>query len=1050
MANLVEAVHRAVPGFGDTVRAALQDVADVRGELRRLMALFLDELHRLEPDQICLILDGLHHITDGAIIEALEEGLRAPSSPLRLLVATQTDPRLYLSVLRSQGLLVEIRTEDFLWTPEELRRLTIPRVGRPIPQGALDDLMRATGGWPSAANLASLILARDLSSQSFVRLAPTEHGYGVLLRELLSGYPAEAREGLLLTSLLTWLDPASCRDGVGIENPEAFLRFVEGSGLPFTKPVGSDLPLGHEPLLRAALQQELARQLLPRELRALQHRVASYYATVGQWDEAIPGYLRLGEHEAAASLLERVLEEETPPRALDLYLRWVRTLPAAVRERHPNLMVREAGLLLSRGRVDEARVLLVATRAGQEASGNGRVRGEGASCWAAIYLSEGRYGAALDAAREALDQLPEEDSGRRAGAFWLGARALEHLGDLPGAFSWAAGGFLEAERGGRGPEVVRALMQLGGLAYLRGDCVQTLALTARAVQRAALSRAGIVPLSRIGDVVSSAYLERGQLQEAMAVARTALGAAETLRDDLGRLRARSVLAGIQEMMGSGEPEGALEGMVNEALKLVNRGPDVTMVIQRAASILLRRGRRKQGMVQGQRALELANACSHRPLTDQGRFIVAAAGLAGPGIVAGLPAIRRLIDAFGRGDGTRWLSAGHRLLALGYARLGLRWRARHHLRVSLALAAGQSFVGMPLGLPSSPDSLLLLATRAGIAHELAGTLLGVDVPHARKLLNPLLRHKDPLLRLRAEQALKGVEAGLGKAPAPRLAWPGASSEPTDPSQEVALHSLGNFLASTGGQSVEWPSVDARDLAAYLLVHRAVAVPRDRMVRDVWPDEDPAAANVRLQVALYRLREALGPGYPPVDPAMDSRGVYCWNGVACSLDVERFREMVGRAHAAFESENPPTLSESLVSLLEEAVALYHGEFLAGLGFRWCEEPREELRRSLLWATRLLIDHYMALNRWHDAIRHGLKSLGSDSLQEDVVRDLMVCYFRVGDRGAVERQYREVKRRLAREMGVWPSEETRRLRLRLLGIGAGWARAEAIEPSVLVVGK
>lgn len=1051
VARLVEAVRRVVPGFGGVARAALQEMADVRGELRRSMALFQDELRRLEPERVFLVLDGLHYLTDPAIVEALEQALLDSASPLRLIAATQTDPHLYLSALRSQDALVELRTEDLRWNPEELRRLTLQRVGGPLSQGALDDLMRVTGGWPSAANLASLILARDLSSQSFMRLAPTEHGYAVLLRELLSGLPTERREAALRTSLLARLDPSSCLDGVGVEDPEAFLRFLEGSGLPVVKPVGSDLPLYYEPLFRTALQQELARQLLPQEYRDLQRRVASFYAATGKQTGAIPGYLQIGDHEEAAALLERALEAETSPRALDLPLRWLRGLPAAVRERHPGLMVQEARLLLSRERLDEARVLLVAAQPGLEASGDGRSRGQQLLGWATVRLLEGRYPVARDSAREALEQLPEEDDYLRSEAFSLEARALEYVGDLSMAFSLAAKGLLEAERSGRPPLVVRALLQLGKLAYLRGDYIRALALTGRAFQRAALLGTEIVPLSEVGGMAASAYLERGQLQEALVVAESAREAGEKLRDQLGRLRARLALAATLEQMGQGRSsEENLSGALGQTLELPERRPERTLALQRAAAILLRRRRRKEGLERAQQALEAAVSTSHQPLIDQSRLMVAVGEMVGLRTVAVLARIRRLNDDFNRSDDRRWLSAGHRLLAQGYGQLGLRRRARSHLRSSLALAAEQSYAGMPLGLPSRRERLLLLAVRGGVAHETAGALLGVDAADARKWLDSLLRQKDPQLRSWAEQALKGVEAGLGKVPPPRLAWPGSSPEGAEAFPKVALHSLGDFLGSTGGQPVEWPSVDARTLAAYLLVRRTAAVPRDRVLQEAWPDEDPAIANVRLHEALYRVREALGPGYPAVDPSLDGEGVYRWDGMGCSIDAEQFRDTLRRVRLLLERENPPVLSAQVVSLLEEAVRLYQGEFLAGFAFGWCEAPREDLRELLLWTTRLLVDHYMALHRWRDAIRHGLKSLKSDPIQEDVVRDLMVCYFRVGQRGAVDHRYRELKRLLARERGVWPSEETRGLRLKLLGNGAGWARGESMPPSVLVVGK
>ena len=233
-----------------------------------------------------------------------------------------------------------------------------------------------------------------------------------------------------------------------------------------------------------------------------------------------------------------------------------------------------------------------------------------------------------------------------------------------------------------------------------------------------------------------------------------------------------------------------------------------------------------------------------------------------------------------------------------------------------------------------------------------------------------------------------------------------------------------------ERMEWPTGDTRNLAAYLLVNRGIAVPRERLLGDVWPGVEAWEANIRLQVALYRIRQAMGAGYPPVDPEMEAQGAYRWEGTGCPIDAEEFRKKLELARQRLGSQHGALLPDDVLSLMESAAGLYRGEFLDGFPFEWCVLQREDLRAQLLWTTRLLIDHHMALRNWRSAIAYGLQSLRSDPLQEDVVRDLMLCYFRIGDRSSVLQQYSEVKRLLAKLRGVWPSEDTRNLRVKLLG--------------------
>lgn len=79
---------------------------------------------------------------------------------------------------------------------------------------------------------------------------------------------------------------------------------------------------------------------------------------------------------------------------------------------------------------------------------------------------------------------------------------------------------------------------------------------------------------------------------------------------------------------------------------------------------------------------------------------------------------------------------------------------------------------------------------------------------------------------------------------------------------------------------------------------------------------------------------------------------------------------------------------------------------------------------------MDHYLGMRDWGMAVRHGLVALKSDPLDETMVQRLMISYARLGDRTAVLLQYQGVKRALAKARGEWPSEETRRLRVKLMG--------------------
>lgn len=1028
--GLVMAVQQLFPEFGRPVRAFLRGTADARRQLNNLLALFHDELRKTADGDVAIVLDDFHVITDRAIVDALGLSFLAPASRIKWIISTQINPKFYLSPLRSQDGVVELADDDLRFTHDEIRELFLARVRETVTRKVVEEVARETGGWPSAVYLMALVATRGPETHHFDRLFPTQHGYARIARAALAGLPPRYRDAVLRSSLIGYLDHCSCRDGLGLADPEDFLKAIQEMALPIMKPRSLEGPLVFDPLFRSALEQELSKNLLPHEYRKLKCGVASYYAGKGEPDNAIRGFLSVGASNEAADVMEKTLELELEQGHLDLVLEWLRFLPAAIRGRHPRLLVQEARLSLARERLDDARVLLVTARPELEAVGDEVGMGQLLGSWAALYLLEGRYKEAQQSAEDALRRLPDVDAADTAENFWLLSRSLELLGDLREAFQKGSHGLLAAERSGRQTLVIRAMSQLGRLAYLRGDFEESLALNGRAVQRSALIDMEALTLGSSGGIAGIAYLERGQIQEAAVVAARSLEISKQYGDTAATVRAGIALSAASDLLSQRE---YAQEKLSEALKLsstlARHMVEPIMVLQAAAGLLRRQGKGKEALSKAQQALRKAIETSNSLMAEQCQLMVAAGQATGPRLPISVMRIYRLCREFKRRDSKRWLSAAQQLLAMGFWQLRLKRFARDRLRQSLELAAKESYCGTPLGLPET-KKLLLLAASERLFHEKAGNLLGVNSPDASKILEPLIRSKKPALAMRAREAIEGIDAGMGRAQQVRLLWPGLTESDNSYHGQLLLCAFGQFEAFVDGEPVEWPSSDARNLAAYLLVNCGQPVAKNKIVEDIWPNSELSHANVRIHVALYRLRETLGSGYPAVDLKLDSQQKLLWDGIGCSIDAGAFKEGINRIRQRLDVERPPVLSELTVSLLEEVVRLYRGAFMANVDFDWCRPVGVELRQQFLWAIRILVFHYMAVRDWTQALRCGRRSLVVDPLQEEIVRQMMVCYCRIGDRDAILKQYQDLKWQVAKKRGAWLSEETRNLRLQLLG--------------------
>ncbi|MCP3140356.1 BTAD domain-containing putative transcriptional regulator [Pyxidicoccus xibeiensis] len=187
--------------------------------------------------------------------------------------------------------------------------------------------------------------------------------------------------------------------------------------------------------------------------------------------------------------------------------------------------------------------------------------------------------------------------------------------------------------------------------------------------------------------------------------------------------------------------------------------------------------------------------------------------------------------------------------------------------------------------------------------------------------------------------------------------------------------------------------------------------------LWPESPEATARNNLSQALRRLREVLGASAVEGREALSARADL-W------VDARVLKESLARG--------APTALPS------------QGELLAGLYYDDCETLEDWLRG---WRARLHGLQQQALEarireeehegRLHPAMEAAQRLLAMEPTSEEGFRHLMRLHYRLGDRAAALRVWRQCEEVLARELGVTPSAATRRLANEL-------GRAEAPPPS------
>ena len=116
---------------------------------------------------------------------------------------------------------------------------------------------------------------------------------------------------------------------------------------------------------------------------------------------------------------------------------------------------------------------------------------------------------------------------------------------------------------------------------------------------------------------------------------------------------------------------------------------------------------------------------------------------------------------------------------------------------------------------------------------------------------------------------------------------------------------------------------------------------------------------------------------------------------------------------------------VSALQQAVALYRGDFLDGFYDDWVLSERYRLESLYCDALAGLMAAREALGEHEAVLAVALRLLEQDSLREDAHRAAMRAYCRLGQRQAALAQYGRCQQMLQAELGIEPMAETLALR-------------------------
>jgi DNA-binding SARP family transcriptional activator len=205
-------------------------------------------------------------------------------------------------------------------------------------------------------------------------------------------------------------------------------------------------------------------------------------------------------------------------------------------------------------------------------------------------------------------------------------------------------------------------------------------------------------------------------------------------------------------------------------------------------------------------------------------------------------------------------------------------------------------------------------------------------------------------------------------------------------------------------------------------------KDTIIETFWPDTPLEDIDKNFWPTISYIRRALNSNQEVKKNFIRYResAYYLNPEFNYLLDTEEFQRLIARAHARRREGDGPGFSEAA----RRAIEIYRGEFLEEFYDNWVEEPRAYYRNIYFATLKELADYHHRAEDYGQSIIYCKMILNRDPYREDVHRQLMDDYARIGNRAALKEQYETLKTLLMEELGVDPLPETVATYKRLIG--------------------
>lgn len=229
-------------------------------------------------------------------------------------------------------------------------------------------------------------------------------------------------------------------------------------------------------------------------------------------------------------------------------------------------------------------------------------------------------------------------------------------------------------------------------------------------------------------------------------------------------------------------------------------------------------------------------------------------------------------------------------------------------------------------------------------------------------------------------------------------------------QISVHSFQSLRFERDYEPItkfRWRTAKAQELFCYLLHYRNRFVSKEALIDLLWPEADPKKASNQLYTSIYQVRQCLKQADIRIEINNTSGGEgYTLHLKDTLYELDLWEKRI-TALSAVQSDT--------YELHQELFDQYNGDYFNDYDYVWAESERQRLRTIWLHHAMSLAEFYIGQDMSIQALTIYKKVVFLQPYSDEAHFALMKLYDRLGERAAVDEQFRSLRLLFNEELSV-----------------------------------